>query len=169
MAQPPKSDDRTLRALERSRSVAFEEASAATHVRVRELAEREAAHADAVSACEKACQTQRDQLAGATAVTAEQLLWAQRYVAAQLVRERQERAAREVADELLCKAQEEARQRLKELRIVERLRARRREEFLKQRVRESQLRLDELGLIKAVSDHGKRATHSMEEPCQSAE
>jgi hypothetical protein len=149
-------EDGVLRALERSRSVALEEAQTVRVDRVRDVAEKEAAHEEIARARESAYDARRKQIVGGGAFSIQQLHWNHQYAASQLAQEHAAHAICEQARLALRQAQEEALHRLEELRVVEKLRARRRDESARLSGRRAQERLDELGLIKAWNTNKER-------------
>ncbi len=149
MDRRPRIEDRVLRALERSRSVALEEARIVAAARANELAEKEATRDELARAREVAFEARRRQVAGNRRLTVQELHWNHQYAVSQLAREQAARAVCEVARAALRQAQEDASRRLEELRVVEKLRARREVEALRVSGRRDQERLDELGLIKS--------------------
>jgi hypothetical protein len=138
-----------LRALERSRSMAFAEAQAERGARAGDLAEKEAAREQLARAREAAYEARRKQIGHGSAFTIQQLHWNHQYALSQLAREKAAEELCEQARQALQQAQDEARRRLEELRVVEKLRDRRRAEFSRSSRRRGLGRLDELGLIKA--------------------
>jgi flagellar biosynthesis chaperone FliJ len=138
-----------LRALERSRSVALEEARTLAAARATELAEKEATREELARAREAAYEARRRQVAGNGTFTIQQLRWNHQYAVSQLALEQAARAVCEVARTALRQAQEDTARRLEELRVVEKLRARREAEAHRLSGRRDQERLDELGLIKS--------------------
>lgn len=138
-----------MRALERSRSLALEEARTLGVARAAELAEKEATRDELTRAREAAYEARRRQVAGRGAFTIQQLYWNHQYAVSQLAQEQTARAVCEVARTALRQAQEDISRRLEELRVVEKLRARREAEALRISGRRDQERLDELGLIKS--------------------
>jgi hypothetical protein len=146
-------EDGVLRALERSRSVALEEARTQSTGKARELADREATHDELARARESAYEARRRQLAGNGTFSVQHLYWNHQYAASQLAQEQVARALCEQARAVLRQAQEETVRRLEELRVVEKLRARRLEQARRLSGRRNQERLDELGLISRGMQH----------------
>jgi hypothetical protein len=162
-----------LRALERSRSVSLDEAHSLQRIRAQEFADQEAEHEACVQARESAYEAQRKQFGGAASFGVQELQGRRHYAASQLVQETAALAKREEAAKLLHESQDEVSCRLEELRVVERLRARRRTEYLRTRARRNQQRLDELALIKGWSARAVVTTVATdstgEDICPSAE
>ncbi len=138
-----------MRALERSRSVALEEARTLAAARATELADKEATREELARAREAAYEARRRQVASNGTFTVQQLHWNHHYAVSQLALEQAARATCEVARTALREAQEDTARRLEELRVVEKLRARREVEAQRLSGRRDQERLDELGLIKS--------------------
>ena len=149
MDRRPSIEEAILRALERSRSVALEEARALTGAKEVELVEKEATRNELASAREAAYEARRRQFAGSGTFSVQHLYWSHQYAVSQLAREQAANALCELARTTLRQSQENTRLRLEELRVVEKLRARRQAEALRVSVRRDQERLDELGLIKS--------------------
>ncbi len=136
-----------LLALERSRSLALEEAQAANATRLRELTESEASRDELARAREAAYEARRSQIARGAAFNIHQLHASHQFAVSQLLLEEAARQACEQARQRLSAAQDETARRLEELRVVEKVRERRRAEWLRATARRQQLRMDELGLI----------------------
>ena len=145
-----------LLALERSRTLALEEAQAAGALRAQELTEREAAQQELARAREAAYEVRRRQIVGGAAFNIQQLHSSHQYAVSQLLQEDAARKVCEQARRHLQEAREQTARRLEELRVVEKVRARRRAERVRHDGRRQQARMDELGLIKA--SHGSAGT-----------
>ena len=142
-------EDAVLRALERSRAVALEEAQTLTSAKTVELAEKEATRDELARAREAAYEARRQQVTGNGTFSVQHLYWNHQYAASQLAQEQAARALCELAQTALRQSQEDTLRRLEELRVVEKLRARRQAEALRVSGRRNQERMDELGLIKS--------------------
>jgi len=142
-------EDTVLRALERSRSVALEEAQALTAAKGVELAEKEAARDELARAREAAYEARRRQVSSNGTFSVQHLYWNHQYAVSQLAQEQAARALCEQARAALRQSQEDTLRCLEELRVVEKLRARRQAEAARLSGRRNQERLDALGLIKS--------------------
>ncbi len=149
MDRRQKVEDTVLRALERSRAVALEEAQTLTAAKTVELAEKEAAGDELARAREAAYEARRRQVSSIGTFSVQHLYWNHQYAASQLAQEQAARALCEQARTALRQSQEDTLRRLEELRVVEKLRARRHAEAARISGRRNQERLDELGLIKS--------------------
>lgn len=158
----------TLRALERSRSLALEEAQSLRHGRSQELAERNRLRDASERERERAYEAQRNEIVRTTGFSAEQLGAALQYTASVTLREGEARKACEQAQALLNEAEVQTLSCLEELKVIERLRERRRQGLRHRQARLEERRLDELGLIHGCSDTSN-PENTRREPCPSAE
>lgn len=149
MDRRPRIEDAVLRALERSRAMALEDARTVTAAKAAELTEKEATRDDLARAREASYVARRQRMSAGGTFSVQHLHWNHQYTASQVAQEKAAAALCELARAALQQAQDDTLRRLEELRVVEKLRARRRAEALRVDARRSQERLDELGLIKS--------------------
>jgi hypothetical protein len=147
-----------LRALERSRSLALEEAQSLRRGRSQQLTERDREHEAREQERDRAYEMQRNEIVSLGGFSAEKLGMALRYTATVSLQENEAREAREQAQAQLHEAEEQTLRRLEDLKVIERLRERRRLGTRRRQARRAERRLDELGVIRACRDPSNPGT-----------
>ena len=149
-----------LQALARMRALALSEAQSDCEAHARALLAREATRDECTRSVEQSYATLREQLTRPFSI--DTFMQGRRYALAQLLAREAAASACEQARTELQRAQGQVKSCLEELKAVERLHSRRREESLREIARGEQWRLDELGLIKAwhAQAHIHDADHS---------
>jgi hypothetical protein len=154
MPRPEKHDGATLRTLERYRSLGLEEARSQRARLAESLLRDEEAHTLLETALQSAYAAQRALAQAGMPLSGDALRFAYHHGRAQIAELGEAHASRERSRALAARAQDELALRLEEYKVIERLREKRRHAGAQWDRHRAQLRLDELGVIKAWHGEG---------------